>query len=178
MKPEQQTIETTRLILEPLSVAHAQATFEGWQPRELYTYIEGAEPPASLEALTERYKTLEKRVSPDGDQLWLNWFGREKAFGHYVVYVEISVNADNSADLGYFTFKDHWEKGYCFEACTAMLAEIRNRFGVTCFCAEIDQHNFASQALIEKLGFEKVGETPLETDDDQDWVDFQYVLEG
>lgn len=178
MKPDQNTLETDRLILEPLTVAHAQATFEGWQPAELYTYIEGAEPPATLEALTTRYETLSKRVSPDGDELWLNWFARDRASGAYIVYVEISVNADSTADLGYFTFVGHWDKGYGFEACSAVMTEIRARYGVTCFCAEIDQHNFASQGLIKKLGFTKVGEAPVESLDDQDWVDFQYVLEG
>jgi ribosomal-protein-alanine N-acetyltransferase len=64
-------IESARLLLEPMTVAHAAESLPFWQNLALYQFIPGG-PPDSLAALEQRYAKLESRTSPAGDEHWLN----------------------------------------------------------------------------------------------------------
>jgi len=151
-------LESERLILEPLLPEHADRTFALWQDERLYTFIP-FEPPTDLRAVEERYRELAGRRSPAGDEEWLNWFAREKASGEYVAMVQITIRPDSSAYLAYFTFAAHWQRGYAYEACQAVMRWLIGR-GVKEFSAEIDTRNVASIRLIEKLGFRRVAYVP------------------
>ena len=68
------TIRAGALVLEPQMAAHAAEMFELLADTAIYEF-ENA-PPESLAWLQRRFARLETRVSPDGQQQWLNWVVR------------------------------------------------------------------------------------------------------
>lgn len=143
-------IRTARLVLEPLTAAHAPAMFEILSDPALYTYLDFP-PPPSLEHLQRVYARLETRRSPDGTEEWLNWIVVRD--GAPIGFVQATIYADRSANVAYVVGSGHWGQGYAIEAVTAMLAELDG-----CkFFATVDVGNVRSIRLLERLGFQHVG---------------------
>lgn len=149
-------IETGRLALEPLVPAHASRVYHHLQEVALYTYIP-QEPPGSVEEVEERYRRLATRRSPDGRELWPNWAARLRSGGAYVGLFEATVRPDAPALIAYTVFGPYQGRGYAGEGCRRMLAFLANDCGVRRVAAEIDTRNAASIALVESLGFARVG---------------------
>lgn len=149
-------IETPRLRLEPLVPAHAAALFEGLSDPRIYAFLD-ERPPASLAALTERYQRLAKRRSPDGRDRWLNWALFSPQAGCHVGYVQATVHPDASAEIAYVLFPPWWGSGRAREAVVAMIAHLRERYGVTRLVAHLHPENRRSIALVTSLGFARIG---------------------
>jgi [ribosomal protein S5]-alanine N-acetyltransferase len=161
---EVKTLETERLLLEPLLPEHATLLFEGLADERLYRFIP-SDPPESLEALETRYRKLSSRRSPDGSEAWLNFAMRLREEGTrpkatYVGTLEATVFLERSAYLAYTMFFQFWRRGYAKEGCARMLTHLLEEHGVRVVAAEMDTRNAASIALVESLGFERVGTTP------------------
>ena len=148
--PRMRALRTARLRLEPQRAAHADEMFQVLSDPAIYTY-ENA-PPASLQALRERYGRLESRRSGDGSQLWLNWVLRVPAHG-LIGYVQASVLPGGRASIGYELASAHWGRGYAQEAVGAMLDELARRYGVRGVSAVLKRPNERSRRLLERLGF-------------------------
>ena len=146
-------IATQRLILEPLTAGHAAALFAPLSDPALYAFLPG-EPPVSTDALRERYQRLEARRSPDGNELWLNWAGRQHN-GRYVGLVEATVHADATAHVAYFVFGAFQRQGFAAETVGAVLRHLQNDVGVRQARALLDTRNEASWRLLEQLGFRR-----------------------
>lgn len=146
--------ETERLLLEPLRPDHAAELFELLSDERLYRHIP-QDPPATLEALTERYRRLESRRSPDGEQLWLNWAVRVKSDRRCVGRIEVTVRPDASALLAYEIGPASWRQGIATEACRRVIRALFEDGGVTEVRAEVDTRNLPSIRLLERLGFER-----------------------
>ena len=87
-----------QITLEPQTVEHAEEMFAVLSDAAIYKYEN--EPPASVEWLRNRYRQLETRRSPDGNQQWLNWVVRlsdSKLAG----YVQATVGADGNCDIAW-----------------------------------------------------------------------------
>jgi [ribosomal protein S5]-alanine N-acetyltransferase len=149
-------LETPRLLLEPIVPAHAPMLNESLQDEELYRFIP-QDPPPSLEALTDRYDFLSARRSPDGREAWLNWAVREKRSGDYVGTLEATVEEDPLAFIAYMVFVSYQRRGFAAEACRRLVEHLVDDYRVGVVAAEIDTRNTASIALVETLGFERVG---------------------
>jgi RimJ/RimL family protein N-acetyltransferase len=149
------TLLTQRLTLEPLTERHASALFPGFSDPELYRYIP-QEPPASVAALRDRFRVLEKRASPDGTEVWLNWALRLSKQSQYVGLVEATV-IDVSAQLAYFVFRSYSGHGFATEGCAAVLAHLFGQWGTATVTATIDSRNTASSAVAASLGFVRSG---------------------
>jgi ribosomal-protein-alanine N-acetyltransferase len=149
-------LETPRLLLEPILPAHAPMLNESLQDAELYRFIP-QDPPPSLEALTDRYDFLSARRSPDGHEAWLNWAVRDKRSGDYVGTLEATVEEDPLAFIAYMVFVPYQRRGFAAEACGQLLEHLVDDYRVGVVAAEIDTRNTASIALVESLGFERVG---------------------
>jgi len=149
-------LETPRLLLEPILPAHASMLNESLQDEELYRFIP-QNPTHSLEALTDRYDFLSARRSPDGREAWLNWAVREKRSGDYVGTLEATVEEDPLAFIAYMVFVPYQRRGFAAEACRRLLEHLIDDYRVGVVAAEIDTRNTASIALVESLGFERVG---------------------
>ncbi len=151
-------LETDRLLLEPILETHAEPLFAVLQDSRIYRYTP-QEPPA-LEALRVRYQKLSSRLSPAGDQAWLNWAVRFKAGGRYIGRVEATVTAESSAEIAYELGPPFWGQGYAVEACRPVLALLFEGYGVSEVNAQVDTRNVPSIALLERLGFERTAFQP------------------
>lgn len=148
-------LETPRLVLEPLTEAHAAAVYAELLDQDLYRFIP-RDPPASLDALTARYRRLAARRSPDGHETWLNWAMRSRASGELVGTLEATVRADRTADVAYMVFVPHQRRGFASEGLARVLAHLFADYQIATVAAEIDTRNDASIALVEALGFVRV----------------------
>ena len=144
------TIAGEGVTLEPQLASHAAELYAVISDPSLYEFIDNKEP-ASEAALRERLARLESRRSPDGTEHWLNWVIRNAA-GEVVGYVQATVTPDRSAEIAYVLGRVHWRKGYATAACSAMIGELREAYGVTRLTATLDPANTASLALLRKLG--------------------------
>ena len=147
----QPPLSSARLSLEPLTTAHAELLHAPLCDSALYEYLPG-EPPASVEALRQRYQRLEARRSPDGSQLWLNWATRIRD-GGYVGLVEATVHDDATTQIAYFVFRAFQRQGFAREAIESVLSHLQSDIGVREARALVDTRNAASWRLLERLSF-------------------------
>ena len=139
-------LRTARLVLEPLTVAHAPAMFEVLRDAELYRSLDYG-PPPDLAHVERVYAELERRTSPDGAQQWLNWIViRERPIGVVQATIE-----NGSAEIAYVFARDAWGHGYAEEAVKAMIEELRETYGVTALTANVDEKNERSIRLLQKI---------------------------
>ena len=149
------TLETERLLLEPLRERHAEYLFPLLAEPQIYTFIP-QDPPRSLAELQTRYKQLETRHSPEGDEVWLNWAIYLKTEKQYAGNVEATVGRDNIGYLAYELSPRFWGVGYATEACRQVINTLFTQYRVTEIIAEVDTRNVASSKLLERLAFERV----------------------
>jgi ribosomal-protein-alanine N-acetyltransferase len=121
----------------------------------LYLHVP-QDPPVSELWLARRYALLESRLSPEGDELWLNWVLRHRAGGGCIGSVQVTVYADASAYLAYELGSAFWRQGLAGEACAAVLQVLQADFGVRRVGAEVDTLNAPSIRLLERLGFARI----------------------
>jgi RimJ/RimL family protein N-acetyltransferase len=157
--PRMDPIDTLTLRLEPLLPTHAAALLPGLSDPRIYAFLD-ERAPASVAALEERYQRLATRRSPDGLDLWLNWALFFPKAGCHVGYVQATVHPDGTAEIAYVLFPPWWGRGHAREAVLAMLAHLRERFGVTRFVARVHPENRRSIALVTALGFVRIGRAP------------------
>jgi ribosomal-protein-alanine N-acetyltransferase len=152
----EEPLETPRLLLEPLSPAHAPGLYEHLHDDErLYRFIP-QDPPTSPRALEDRYRLLSSRRSPDGQEAWLNWAVRERSSGAYAGTLETTVSKNSTATIAYTVFVPYQRRGIAAEACGRLLEHLFEGYRVGVVAAEIDTRNVASVALVESLGFRRV----------------------
>jgi RimJ/RimL family protein N-acetyltransferase len=149
-------LETPRLLLEPILPGHAPVLYERLQDERLYRFIP-QDPPDTPEALEDRYQFLSGRRSPDGREAWLNWAVRERGSGEYAGTLEATVYDEGTAIIAYMVFVPYQRRGIAAEACGRLLEHLFEGYRASMVAAEIDTRNAASIALVESLGFERVG---------------------
>ncbi len=139
-----------RLTLEPQVASHAEEMFAVLGDPAIYAYEN--EPPQSLEALRARFTKLESRLSPDGQEHWLNWVIRLPT-GELIGYVQATVHADGRAAIAYVLSSPWWGRGLASEAVRAMIGELKARYPVRRLTAVFKRENQRSRRLLERLGF-------------------------
>ena len=78
----------------------------------------------------------------------------DKLVGCIWLYVDIY---NRNAEIGYWVWKEYWNKGYATEAIKLMLDFGFKDLGLICIWAEVFESNKASQRVLEKNGFELGG---------------------
>ncbi len=146
-----ETLVTRRLHLEFFKKDHAMCLFKGLQDPRIYLFIPD-DPPADLSVLQKRYEILEKGVSPNGEELWLNW-AIQLQNGTYIGYVQATVFQDDTASLAYVVFPQFWRKGYAKEACQRVVNFLFEGKHAALITANTNTKNEASIALLHSLGF-------------------------
>ena len=149
-------LETGRLRLEPLRVRHARELFPLYQDARIYRYIP-QDPPASVEALEERCRLLEGRLSGDGREVWLNWVVRSKDTKRVLGRIEATVREDATAGIAYELSPLFWGAGYATEGCARVLDLLFGAYAVDEVNALVDTRNSSSIRLLERLGFTRTG---------------------
>ena len=152
------TIETSRLLLEPLVVRHAERMFAVLKEPRLHAFLDSG-PPRSVEELRERYARLEGRLSPDGSQAWLNWVLVLQGQGP-IGFVQATV-AGATAWIAFLVAAPHWSHGYAAEATSAMLGHLASDQHVSIFRATAEVANVRSIALLQRLGFSLANSSEL-----------------
>ena len=147
----ERVLETEHLRLEPLREFHAAELFELLSDPRMYEFIP-QDPLPDREALASRYKFLESRRSPEGDEEWLNWAVRSKADGNCLGTVQVTVRRDHRAQLAYEIGVPYWRRGFATEACARLIQALFDE-GIVEVWAELDTRNVASIRLLERLGF-------------------------
>lgn len=147
---------TSRLYLAPQLADHAAVMMQVLGDARVHAFIP-SDPPASEATLQERFARLSSRLSPDGREYWLNWvvFRGDEAVGTVQATV---VLVEKRADIAYLFHPRFLGFGYATEAVEKMLEHLSDDLHVDCFAAAIDTRNRASQKLVERLGFVRVGE--------------------
>jgi RimJ/RimL family protein N-acetyltransferase len=144
------TIETARLLLEPQLAAHADEMYAVLADPAIYEF-ENA-PPASPEALRERYRKLETRRSPDGREQWLNWVVRMRETDRAIGYVQATVMAGGDTLIAYEFGSAWWGRGLASEAVAAAIGRLRASHGARAVGAVFKRPNARSRRLLERLG--------------------------
>ena len=137
------------LVLEPLTVAHAEAMFPLLADPDLYRYLDYG-PPPNVEHVRTVYGKLEARRSPDGTEAWLNWI--VLADGKPVGFVQATVTGLR-AWVAYVIGIAHQGKGYARLATAAMIDHLVADHGVSELLASVEADNEPSIRLLEALGF-------------------------
>lgn len=150
-------LSTPRLYLAPQLADHAVVMMQVLGDARVHAFIP-SDPPVAEAVLRERFARLASRLSPDGREYWLNWvvFRGSEAVGTVQATV---VPVEKRADIAYLFHPHFWGFGYATEAVAKMLEHLSDDLHVACFAAAIDTRNQASQKLVERLGFVRVGET-------------------
>ncbi|MDO9181167.1 MAG: GNAT family N-acetyltransferase [Bacteriovorax sp.] len=146
------SLKTDRLLIEPIYAEHADSLFELMQNKKIYQWISST-PPQSIDQLKVGWKKHESRLSPDGNEAWLNWAVRRTSDGAYIGKMDAEVNHEKVAtNIGYIFFPDYWGKGYASES----VLEIKNHFsrnGISKIMATVTLGNETSYRVLEKSGF-------------------------
>ena len=150
------TLETERLDLIPITREHAPEMFEVFNDSRLYEFTEGA-PPADVESLARLYEYWERRISPDGSELWLNWAVRLKATDQWIGHVQAGVEV-NHANMAWVLGSAWQRQGYATEAARVVLDWLI-QLGVGEVRASIHPAHIASIKIAERLGLQRTAET-------------------
>jgi ribosomal-protein-alanine N-acetyltransferase len=148
------SLKAGALVLEPQAAEHAAEMFRVLSDPAIYEFENS--PPPSLAWLEERFKRLEVRVSPGGAKQWLNWVIRLPT-GALAGYVQATITRDGAALIAYELASRFWRQGIGSAAVRAMLRELTETYGVRTFVAELKERNHRSAALLNSMGFERVG---------------------
>jgi [ribosomal protein S5]-alanine N-acetyltransferase len=145
-------LRTPRLILEPLTVAHADAMFDVLSDPTIYEYLDYG-PPPSREHLQGVYLRLAHGESPDGQEGWFNWIVTHPERGPMGVVQATVLAPHRTAWVAYVLAQPHRGFGFAREATAAMIEHLINVQGMTTLLAMIEDANEPSRRLLLSLGF-------------------------
>ena len=148
-------IATERLELNPIRRDDADRLFAILSDSALYAYT-GQIFPTSRAALRELFTEREKRRSPDGGELWLNWAMNKRSPGEAVGYMQATVTALGAHTAWVVGTK--WQGlGYATEAAKAVVKWLWS-IGVERVQANIHPAHVASRRVASKVGFRLTSE--------------------
>jgi RimJ/RimL family protein N-acetyltransferase len=148
-------LETARLRLEPLAVAHADEMAPLLAGEGLYRFTGGRAP--SLNELRARYARQAAGRSPDGIERWFNWILRRRSDELAIGFVQATVSSDPgppepaTAELAWVVGAGFQGVGYAPEAAGAMVGWLEG-VGVQRFVAYIHPEHRASMGVARALG--------------------------
>ena len=144
------TLETSRLLLRPFTLDDAEAYWPLVNLPDVLRFT-GEEPKPSLDAVREVIRTR-----PLNDYK-VHGYGRmaciEKSAGRLVGFSGLKFVDDlQETDVGYRFLPDCWGKGYATESGRALMAHVREAFGIQRIIGLVQPANGASARVLEKLG--------------------------
>jgi ribosomal-protein-alanine N-acetyltransferase len=137
-----------------MRVEHAEEAWPQLNDDRMWTYFPALRP-ATLDDLRRLYGKWE-RGSPARSQIWLNWLCRDRASGELIGAMQATIRSRGVAYIAYAIYPSHQRKGYAREACEAVIAHLREHYGIKRVRAEMDTRNQASYRLVESLGFKRL----------------------
>ena len=137
-------------MLEPLCAVHAEEMFAVLADPAIYEFEN--EPPESVARLQVRYTRLEARVSPKGDEQWLNWAVRQPS-GELAGFVQATILSKQQSYIAYVLASRFWRQGVASSAVRAVLADLATNYSVNEAFAVLKSANYRSMGLLRKVGF-------------------------
>ena len=159
---ERVTLETERLLLEPVAPVHAEGLFEATVASrpELLPWMPWAKEP-----------TLEgsRAEAENGSRAWLegnhlHFAVVERDSGMVLGVVGLNRESDGSAEVSYWIRTDHTRRGLTTEACRALIEWGSRVLHVRRFTLWAGRENHASRRVAVKLGFTHLGPLGWEPD--------------
>ena len=145
---------TERRDLEPLTGAHAAELAPLLDDLRLHEFTGGE--PVSAAALADRYRRLEKRGSPGGDQGWGNWVMRVRATGRAAGTVQATLPTGGPAEVAWVVAWEAQGRGYAKEAARSLVALLlADGWAVV---AHIHPGHLASQGVARAAGLSPTGD--------------------
>ena len=157
------TLESKRLALLPMTVSDAAELHELLGRLGAEAPIEH-KPPPSLEDFRARIRLWERRRSPDGTEVWLNWTLRLKHDKTAVGRMQATVT-ERWADMAWVIGRRFRRHGYATEAGRCIGAWLPEHFNVDEIRATIHPDNTASQRVAANVGMHRSGEGTKDGDE-------------
>jgi len=153
-------LESRRLLLEPLRVAHAEEAAVVFNDERLHTYM-GASP-ATFDQLRARFRRQTLGHSADRSEDWLNWMVRDRESAGIAGTVQSTVYHSGEhndgvhlvAEVAWVVATPFQGRGVATEAATAMIDWLR-RNGVDVVIAHIHRDNQPSIGVARNLGLHR-----------------------
>lgn len=148
-------IHTQRLVLKTIKSTDANEAWPHVNDERMWTYFPHLRP-ASVLTLRELYDKWE-RGSPTTDEIWLNFFCRERSSGSLVGAVQSTIlPSQHIAYVAYAIYPRHQGRGFAREAVGALIRHVHETLGIGRYLAEVDVRNEPSCRVVEALGFTQV----------------------
>jgi RimJ/RimL family protein N-acetyltransferase len=155
--PFAETVQTPRLVLEPLGVHHADEMAEVLGDHRLHRYTGGA--PLTPAELRARYERLVAGPSPYHQEQWLNWIVRRRRDGQAVGTVQATVTpaaGGPRASVAWVVGMPYQGFGFASEAARA-LVDWLDGHGVREIVASVHPDNLASAGVARRAGLRRTG---------------------
>ncbi len=141
-----------RLALEPLRVQDAAELWPLLNDTSLHHFIGGA--PPTLRELQARLERQVRGLSPDGNELWLNWVARKRPGGPVVGTMQATISIEQGAPVAVLAWtigSAHQGQGLATEAADLIASWLRQQ-GIAQLRAHIHPRHHASMAVAAAIG--------------------------
>lgn len=166
-----ETIETPRLYLRSFEKEDAGFAISIWNDPEMGEYL----PDEAMEEIDEVYLKEIEALAEDDICCYLISESKDgrKRIGTCSFIPE---KEGRVYDIAYCVHKDYWGNGYATEMAEGMIAYAK-RQGAEKITVRVNKENAASNRVVEKLGFEAVGEHSYKKrGTDLQFADYLYEL--
>jgi [ribosomal protein S5]-alanine N-acetyltransferase len=155
--------ETNRLTLRTWELADASRMFEICSDAEVMKNIGSGKPYKTLAEAEEFLTWADDYQTING---FCRWAVLEKTSGEIIGSCGFAVlEESNEIDFGYLFARDCWGKGFATEAARECVRFGFKKLNFREIIAITELDNFASQNVLEKIGFKKRGIEILENEE-------------
>ena len=164
-------IKTKRLIIKPFEMKYLHDYHEGFDDK-----VTRYQWPDPFKDITAAEETLQSFISEmeNGETLFLSVLSEDEAF---IGSVEVHGLDTDCPELGIWITASQQNKGYAYEALSAVIEYVRSAYGKHDFFYEADIRNTSSNKLLNKLRNNYLIED-LEVEELTTESDKQLILQG
>ncbi|MBG6204649.1 RimJ/RimL family protein N-acetyltransferase [Labrenzia sp. EL_13] len=140
------------IAIEHQTAADAEGLFLALQDERIYEFLDEV-PPDSSDAVRAVIERRLKGAPRSSGETWLNWTVFEDDV--VVGYTQATLGQAGTASLAYVLSPNVWGRSVAYTACVLTIAELKATGSITALTADTKIKNVRSQALLERLGFNR-----------------------
>jgi ribosomal-protein-alanine N-acetyltransferase len=166
-------IESERLIIRDFIESDLHELFQLISDDTNMKYL----PEIKVKTLSEAKINLNESIDESKKEERMKWFfamidkNSKSLIGSIGYTVEQSIETQKLVNLGYFTKKEYWGKGYTSEACTALIKYAFTQDTVIKIETGCLKENKASEKVMINAGLQKEGELLKHQIHENTWKD-------